>query len=80
MRQGKLGRWLTLTSCRRVDNQAEQRTVPDWLLPAADRAALRGCRVVAGQEGRTEDRSGALGEAGAQANPPADAESKGAGD
>ena len=40
MRQGKLGRWLTLTSFGRVDNQAEQQTVPEWMLPAADKAAL----------------------------------------
>eukprot|EP00976_Prorocentrum_cordatum_P022261 455535-Prorocentrum_minimum.AAC.1 len=51
MRQGKLGRWLTLTSFGRVDNQAEQQTVPEWMLPAAAKAALRRERSAAGAEG-----------------------------
>ena len=38
VRQGKLGRWLIiLTSFGRVDGQAEQRTIPDWMLSAKDR-------------------------------------------
>eukprot|EP00959_Pyramimonas_sp_CCMP1952_P326298 6830121-Pyramimonas_sp.AAC.1 len=37
MRRGELGRWLTLTSFGGVDDQAEQRTVSDWMLPAEER-------------------------------------------
>eukprot|EP00959_Pyramimonas_sp_CCMP1952_P236761 4948043-Pyramimonas_sp.AAC.1 len=79
MRQGKLGRWLTY---KPID-EFWQWTVPEsrWLLLAAERAALRGCHGVTGQASRTAgDRSETGGgEAGAQTNPPADVESKGAG-
>ena len=41
MRQGRLGRWLTLTSFGRVDDQGEQQTIPDWMLSPTAKAALR---------------------------------------
>ena len=50
MRQGKLGRWLTLTSFGRVDDQGEQQTIPDWMLPPTAKAALRRERSAAGME------------------------------
>ena len=53
IRQGKLGRWLTLTSFGRVDDQGEQQTIPDWMLPPTAKAALRRERGAAEMEGET---------------------------
>eukprot|EP00959_Pyramimonas_sp_CCMP1952_P404462 8476288-Pyramimonas_sp.AAC.1 len=41
MRQGRLGRWLTLTSFGKVDDQGEQHTIPDWMLSPTAKATLR---------------------------------------
>ena len=48
-----VGRWLTLASFGRVDDQAEQQTIPDWMLPTAAKAALRRERGAARTEGET---------------------------
>ena len=56
MRQGKLGRWLTLTSFGRVDDQGEQQTIPDWMLPPTAKAALR--RMERGAAGMEEEAAG----------------------
>jgi hypothetical protein len=37
IRQGKLGRWLTLTGFGKVDDLGEDATVPDWMLSKIER-------------------------------------------
>jgi hypothetical protein len=48
IRQGKMGRWLTLTGFAKVDDLGEEATVPDWMLSKREKDKVRETTVTLG--------------------------------
>ncbi len=48
IRQGKMGRWLTLTGFGKVDDLGEDATVPNWMLSKKEKEAVRETIVTSG--------------------------------
>jgi len=48
IRQGKMGRWLTLTGFAKVDDLGEDATVPDWMLSKTEKDKVRETTVTSG--------------------------------
>jgi hypothetical protein len=48
IRQGKTGRWLTLTGFGKVDHVGEDAMVPDWMLSKTEKDKVRETTVTSG--------------------------------
>ena len=48
IRQGKMGRWLTLTGFGKIDDLGEDATVPNWMLSDRERNGVREAIVTSG--------------------------------